>query len=150
MMILKDKPDLAVPYHRELIVRSIVDLLTTDQYVAPRWSVQCADHVQECALPRAAFTHDRDHLTAFDAEIHAVEDVKRTTIPATIRLRDVMRFEHVHRYTWLVITRGESLRWDTSGRPALTGRASQAPRSRRSLLWSPEYPPPRLRRADDR
>src|SRR5678815_2918966 len=150
MMVLKDKPDLAVPYHRELIVRPIIDGLAADHHVATRCSVQRADHMQERALPGAALPHDRDHLTAFHAEIHAVEDGKRATVPATVRLHDVMGFEHVHRSTWLVITRGELLRWDTTARPALTGRASPAPRCRRSLLWLPECLRPRLRRAGDR
>src|SRR3982750_1357639 len=99
MVILKDKSHLAIPYYRELIVRSIVDRLTTDHYVAKRWAVQRTDHVQKRALPGTALPDDRYHLTALHAEIHAIEDVKRTTVTATVRLRDVMGFEHVHQST---------------------------------------------------
>ena len=55
-------------------------------------------HVQQRALPRPALADDRDHLAAFRPQIHAVEDVQRAAVPAAVRLRDVVGFEHVHRH----------------------------------------------------
>ena len=75
MVELKHKSDRSVPERRQLIVAPTVDRLAADHELAARRLVERAEQVQQRALARSARADDRDHLTARDAEIDAVENV---------------------------------------------------------------------------
>src|SRR4029077_5384119 len=105
---LKYEPDGAIPELSELRFIAPVNGLATNYNITARGFVECTQHVHESALAGAAGADDRDHFTALNGEIHAIQHVEHVSVSADIGLIDVVRLEYGHRHSCLIASIGKS------------------------------------------
>src|SRR5690349_12828123 len=95
-MELEDESHLPVAHPGECILAHPVKGLAVEHDVPAIGAVECAEDVEERALPRTARSHHRHHLAAPHGEIHPVEHVDGTSIPADVALTDLVRLDDHH------------------------------------------------------
>jgi len=66
--LLKDEADLAIADFGELVAGQPANVDAVEEKRARRRQVECADHVHERGFTRPRCAHDRNELTARDAE----------------------------------------------------------------------------------
>ena len=115
MVKLEYKADGPIPQLTQLGLVSSVNGLSSDHDVSARRLVERAKHMHQSALARATGSDDRDHLTALDGKIHAVQYIENVPIPADVCLVDVVRLEYGHRHSCLIASIGNSLDACTDG-----------------------------------
>src|SRR5258706_2989900 len=99
MMKLKHKPQLSVPEFCRAACVEIGIARPVQPDVAAGRAVECAEQMQQGALPRSRRTDDRDELAAPHFDIDAPEDLEHLSIAAREHTPDRLgRQERVHSY----------------------------------------------------
>jgi len=106
---LEHEPNGAIAQLAEFRLIAPVNRLATNYYIAARRLVQCPQHMHERTLAGAARADDRDHLTSWNGEVHAIQHVEHVPVPADVRLIDVVRLEYGHRHSCRIASIGKSL-----------------------------------------
>jgi hypothetical protein len=72
---LKNKTDLAIPNHRQLIVRHAGNVASIEFVTPGAGRIESAEHVHKCRFAAATGAHDRQIFVAKNLQRHATERV---------------------------------------------------------------------------
>jgi hypothetical protein len=75
MMKLKHKPNAAAAKVSQRTLRQVRQLNPTTAYRTLRRTIQAANQVQECALPRTGRSYNSDHLLRRDSQVHTAQNL---------------------------------------------------------------------------
>ena len=84
---LKDEPDLAIAYARQLVLVLVGDKRATEPVFAGGGRVEAADQIHQRRFPRSRRTHDRDVLIAANRDVDPAQGVHDFTANVVVTLQ---------------------------------------------------------------
>src|SRR6267142_1497776 len=146
MMKLKHKSQLSVPEFCRAACIEVGIARPVQPDVAAGRAVECAEQMQQGALPRARRPDDRDELAAPHFDVHAPQDLEHLSVAAREHAPDRLgRQERVHSYRIAVTgsSRAACMLGYNGARVAITTLAASSASATRGLvssgIWSMEY-----------